>query len=253
MLLVGCSNVVGASDEPDNGQTSHGGPHDGHALDTQVGAVTVVTEGVSGHHSHSSLESSKAGSEKEGKSDQGDDNSLNEVKAKAGNVHQQGESSENETNDEESKGKSRQVVVGRVIADEVVGHTQFGAKVSVWRDGVGRTKVTGAEVRAVTDTPEEPFRFVVGTQDVGGVSLEPVELLEREVVHSTTQNNENHQKGGTGQQDEVGESSEYSEHFEGISRRVKKGKGLLFFCGIGCSSAKEKQCLRFVEGGRTDS
>lgn len=253
MLLVRCSNVVGTSDEPDNGQTGHRSPHDGHALDTQFGTVTVVVEGVSGHHSHSSLESGKASSKEEGKSDQGDNNSLNEVKAKAGNVHQQGESSENETNDEESKGESRQVVVGRVVVDEVAGHTLLSAKVSVWRDGVSRTKMTGAEVRAVTNTPEVPSGFLVGTLDAGGVSLEPVELLEREVVHSTTQNNENHQKGCTGQQDEVGKGSKYSEHFEGIIRGVKKEKGLLFFFGVGCSSAKEKQCLRFVNGSRTDS
>lgn len=73
--------------------------------------------------------------------------------------------------------------------------------------------MTLATVVSVTNTPEVPLGLGVSTVNAGGVSVKPVKLVEREVVNSTTQNNKDQQKGGTSQQDEVGESAEDSEHY----------------------------------------
>lgn len=225
VLLVRSSNVVGAGNEPDDGQTSNGSPHNGETLDTQVSRVALVLESVSSQDSHGSLESSETGNEEESKSDQDDDDSLNKVEAEASDINQESETCENKTNEEKGETESRQVVVGGIIANEVLWNTQLGAEVSVWRERVSRTKVTVAEVVGVTDTPEEPFGLLVSTQDAGGVDAKPVKLLEWEVVHGTAQNDENQQEGSTGQQEKVGESTENSEHF-GIL--VERRKSLLF-------------------------
>ena len=95
----------------------------------------------------------------------------------------------------------------RLLLDEGSGHTGGGAKVLLRIKGIGRVDMWTniASVGITARIPKGPSGSGGSAGDGGGVGLEEVELIGWILVDSTTDDNQEHEKKSSGDEDKGNE------------------------------------------------
>lgn len=208
LLLVESNSSTATGHEEHDYQNENRSPDHTEKGAVQLSVQTSVVEVVSDHHRHSSTTGGTQDGKNHGEENVEDVDFLELLldDGKQGVDH--ADTTENKRNNQSGKCKSREIVVGLLVVNKVVREDRDIGHVEVVdrRDWHSRPK-RGADAflgvgvpSRVADPPEGPSGDVVADAERGGVSLDPVEGVEREAVHPTREHTEEQEQGGSRKQ-----------------------------------------------------